>query len=117
MPDSDSLLARRGAHWTFDGQAFLECLRRIHSTGEASVPAFQHGVGDPEPDKIIVQPSHKVILIEGNYILYGRFWLKTDSCSSLHFGGAIFSMELCRLVGRLSSILRVWCALFTRLRN
>jgi pantothenate kinase len=33
------------------------------------VPAFDHEVHDPEEDAITILPSHKVILVEGNYLL------------------------------------------------
>jgi pantothenate kinase len=33
------------------------------------VPAFDHQVHDPEEDAITILPSHKVILVEGNYLL------------------------------------------------
>lgn len=72
MPDPDEKFARRGAHWTFDGEAFYQCLKQIRETGEASVPGFDHGVGDPCPGQISVNKQHKVIVVEGNYVLYDQ---------------------------------------------
>lgn len=72
MPDPDEKFARRGAHWTFDGEAFYQCLKQIRETGEARVPGFDHGVGDPYPGQINVTKQHKAIVAEGNYLLYGK---------------------------------------------
>ena len=46
--------ARRGAHWTFDAPAFVACISAIRQQGAASVPSFDHAVGDPVPDDIQV---------------------------------------------------------------
>jgi len=69
MPDPKEAYARRGAHWTFDADAFVACVRKVAATGEASVPSFDHGVGDPVPDDIHIKLSHKVVVVEGNYVL------------------------------------------------
>ena len=86
--------ARRGAHWTFDAPAFVACVRSLkgaggghpagggagngdrgepHDNGEeaVAVPSFAHGVGDPVPDDIRVASRHRVLLVEGNYLLLG----------------------------------------------
>lgn len=69
MPDPESLHARRGAHWTFNAEAFVAAMRRVR-TGEAvSLPSFAHGVGDPVEDDIRVEARHEVVLVEGNYLL------------------------------------------------
>lgn len=79
--------ARRGAHWTFDAEAFVDCVRQIRgapvgaapsrsssgtSGGVVSVPTFCHGVGDPASGGVTVRPQHRVVLIEGNYLLLGK---------------------------------------------
>jgi len=46
MPNPSEAYARRGAHWTFDAAAFVDCVRRIRQEGSALVPSFDHGVGD-----------------------------------------------------------------------
>jgi pantothenate kinase len=61
--------ARRGAHWTFDGAAFVAAIRRIKQQGAASLPSFDHGVGDPIEDDIQIDAAqHAVVLVEGNYL-------------------------------------------------
>lgn len=70
--------ARRGAHWTFDAAAFVDCIHRIKTSGKAIVPSFDHGVGDPVPDDITITKDNKVVLVEGNYLL-----LQTEPWSRL----------------------------------
>lgn len=61
--------ARRGAHWTFDAEAFVAAIRRIRQTGSAFLPSFDHGVGDPIEDDILIDSKHHaVVLVEGNYL-------------------------------------------------
>jgi len=88
--------ARRGAHWTFDAPAFVACVRSLKEAGgghaasgsarnddggephgdeeeaAVAVPSFAHGVGDPVPDDIRVAARHRVLLVEGNYLLLGE---------------------------------------------
>lgn len=81
--------ARRGAHWTFDAEAFVQCVQRLREApagapaavtasscedAGVAVPSFEHGVGDPVPDAVIVMPHHKIVLIEGNYLLLGDYF-------------------------------------------
>lgn len=40
--------------------------------GEATLPSFDHGVGDPVPDGITVLSQNKIVLVEGNYLLMGK---------------------------------------------
>lgn len=69
FPDPEAALARRGAHWTFDSEAFVAALEGLRQSGHGSFPSFMHGVGDPVSDNIVVTAEHKVVLIEGNYLL------------------------------------------------
>ena len=43
------------------------------------MPEFDHEVHDPEPGKIAIEPTHKIVLVEGNYLLlndlpWRRLW-------------------------------------------
>ncbi|KAL4458654.1 hypothetical protein ABPG75_013519 [Micractinium tetrahymenae] len=69
MPDPELAHARRGAEWTFDARAYHACLASIKREGRCLAPSFDHGVGDPRPGDIAVEPHHKVVLSEGNYLL------------------------------------------------
>ena len=45
--------------------------------GEGLFPSFDHAVGDPKEAEIHIEPHHRVVLIEGNYLLLGESILKT----------------------------------------
>ncbi|GAX75944.1 hypothetical protein CEUSTIGMA_g3387.t1 [Chlamydomonas eustigma] len=69
MPDPQEARARRGAHWTFDASAFIKCVSLVRESGEASCPSFDHAQGDPVEDAIHIRQHHRIVLIEGNYLL------------------------------------------------
>ncbi|GMH02377.1 hypothetical protein Nepgr_004216 [Nepenthes gracilis] len=69
MEDPKEAHARRGAPWTFDPARMLKCLQTLRSQGSVHAPSFDHSVGDPVEDDIFVTPQHKIVLIEGNYLL------------------------------------------------
>ncbi|KAJ2296317.1 hypothetical protein IWW55_005148 [Coemansia sp. RSA 2706] len=73
MPDAPEALRRRGAHWTFDGAAFIATMRRVRDSEHESVraPAFDHAVGDPVSDGIEIRPHHRIVLAEGLYAHVG----------------------------------------------
>ncbi|GJX23384.1 putative uridine kinase [Tanacetum coccineum] len=72
--------ARRGAPWTFNPDLFLKCLKTLREQGSVYAPSFDHGVGDPVEDDIFVNVQHKVVIVEGNYLLleYGT-WKEVSS--------------------------------------
>jgi pantothenate kinase len=57
LPDPGEAHARRGAPWTFDAAAFVECVRRVRGGGGVLAPSFDHGTGDPVADNIQVRHS------------------------------------------------------------
>ncbi|VFR02083.1 unnamed protein product [Cuscuta campestris] len=69
MEDPDEAHARRGAPWTFDPAALLTCLQTLRDEGSVYAPSFDHGVGDPAENDIFVNIHHKVVIVEGNYLL------------------------------------------------
>ncbi|KAL8214991.1 hypothetical protein R6Q57_004440 [Mikania cordata] len=69
MEDPKEAHARRGAPWTFDPDLFLKCLKTLREQGSVYAPSFDHGVGDPIEDDIYVNVHHKVVIVEGNYLL------------------------------------------------
>lgn len=69
MPNWQEAHAKRGSHWTFNSQRLLEVIRTIKRVGHGRAPSFDHAHGDPVEDDIIIETSHKVVLVEGNYLL------------------------------------------------
>lgn len=71
FPDPKHAFARRGAPWTFDAAGFVQKLTALQA-GQSRVtwPIFEHSVGDPVADAIVIEPSCQIILVEGLYILY-----------------------------------------------
>ncbi|XP_027352310.1 putative uridine kinase C227.14 isoform X1 [Abrus precatorius] len=69
MEDPEEAHARRGAPWTFNPLRLLTCLKNLRINGSVYAPSFDHGVGDPVEDDIFVNLQHKVVIVEGNYLL------------------------------------------------
>ncbi|XP_059625953.1 putative uridine kinase C227.14 [Cornus florida] len=69
MQNPEEAHARRGAPWTFDPKLLLTCLETLRNQGSVYAPSFDHGVGDPIEDDIYVNLQHKVVIVEGNYLL------------------------------------------------
>ncbi|CAL1696792.1 unnamed protein product [Somion occarium] len=80
FPDAKLAHDRRGAHWTFDGQSYVDFVRQLRkvpssttSDGEDVVyaPSFSHELKDPMPRAVIIRPHHKLVVIEGLYTFLG----------------------------------------------
>nr|KYP54791.1 Putative uridine kinase C227.14 family [Cajanus cajan] len=69
MENPNEAHARRGAPWTFNPLRLLTCLQNLRIHGSVYAPSFDHGVGDPVEDDIFVNIQHKVVIVEGNYLL------------------------------------------------
>jgi pantothenate kinase len=72
MPDAATAHARRGAAFTFDGDAFLALVRKLRAplapeTTTVFAPSFDHAVKDPVADDIAIAPAQRVVVFEGNY--------------------------------------------------
>ncbi|KAK1980273.1 P-loop containing nucleoside triphosphate hydrolase protein [Colletotrichum cereale] len=73
MPDPDNAHARRGAVWTFDGYSFCKLVVSLREplradTSSIYAPSFDHAVKDPKADDIVIQPYHRIVVFEGNYL-------------------------------------------------
>ena len=68
-PDAPSFLPRRGAPWTFDAEACYECFKEAKLQGEAVLPTYSREKSDPVPGGVRLKTSHKIVLVEGNYLL------------------------------------------------
>lgn len=63
-------MLRRGAPWTFDCDLLYEQLTEAKKNSEASLPIYDRQTSDPVPDKVLLEPHHKVVFIEGIYMLW-----------------------------------------------
>lgn len=72
-PDAAAAIYRRGAPDTFDPAALRECLHKIRSPdgpNELTLPGFDHAIGDPTPGAAFDRRVHRVVLVEGLYLLH-----------------------------------------------
>lgn len=62
---------RKGAPDTFDAVAYAAVLAAVREVPRRVVtaPAFDHAVGEPEPDALTVPTDADLVLTEGNYLL------------------------------------------------
>ena len=73
LPDPITAHARRGAAFTFDSSAFLTLVRKLRKpllpeSKTLYAPSFDHAVKDPVQDDIIIPPTARVVIFEGNYL-------------------------------------------------
>ena len=76
MPDPVESHRRRGAPFTFNVKKFKETVQRLKQSDERILaPSFDHSVKDPVEQDICIEPHHRIIVIEGNYILLDEpYW-------------------------------------------
>lgn len=81
FPDPKLAHDRRGAHWTFDGEGYVEFVQQLRrplqsESGALSdvpdgaviyAPSFSHELKDPTPNAISITPRHRLVIIEGLY--------------------------------------------------
>jgi pantothenate kinase len=73
LPDPVTAHARRGAHFTFDGDSFLSLVKNLREpicpeTKTVYAPSFDHSIKDPVADDIPILASVRIIIFEGNYL-------------------------------------------------
>jgi pantothenate kinase len=74
MPDPAEAHRRRGAAFTFDGEAYATFLASVRESIRADglsilAPSFSHELKDPTPDAIAILPHHRIVIFEGLYVL------------------------------------------------
>ncbi len=65
------LLALKGVPETFDAQRFVALIKEIESGKEEKIycPSYNREIHNPVEDSIIIENKHKIIIVEGNYLL------------------------------------------------
>ena len=70
MAEPKSAYARRGAPFTFNAHRFVMELIQARQSDTGTFPSYDHHVGDPVENAIILRDSpSQIVLVEGNYLL------------------------------------------------
>jgi len=77
--DGTKGMSRRGAPWTFDATALAEDLGKAKALGHASLPEYDRALSDPVDDAVVVEDSHQIVLVEGNYLILGTLAAQVDA--------------------------------------
>jgi pantothenate kinase len=77
MPNAEEAVFRRGAAFTFDGDKYLELVKKVREPLEPETytiyaPSFDHAVKDPVEDDIPIAPTTQVVIFEGLYTMLDR---------------------------------------------
>jgi pantothenate kinase len=69
--DRLGLRDRKGAIETFDGWGFVALLERVRREVDHTVyaPAFERHVDEPVAGELAIEPTVRVVIVEGNYLL------------------------------------------------
>jgi pantothenate kinase len=109
MAEAEMAHARRGAAFTFDGEAYLRLVRTLRQqepiddkTPTVHAPSFDHAVKDPVENDIPLRPYHRVLVFEGNYVALDKApWREAASMmDELWFVEVDFAVARKRLVKR-----------------
>ena len=73
MPDPTTAHRHRGAAFTFDDKAFLDLVKMLRKpllpeSKTVYAPSFDHAIKDPVADDIPIQPTLRIVILEGNYL-------------------------------------------------
>jgi pantothenate kinase len=73
LPDPTEAHRRRGAAFTFDGEAFVRLVAAARepltpTSKTIRAPSFDHAIKDPKEDDIAIEPTHRILVFEGLYI-------------------------------------------------
>jgi pantothenate kinase len=69
-PDGADYIKRKGAPWTFDAERCVELLTKAKEDMHASFPIYDRTISDPVDGGVELLRSHKIILVEGLYVLW-----------------------------------------------
>jgi pantothenate kinase len=70
VPEPGSLSLYKGGPFTFDAARLAADLRRLRETADpVALPAYDRTLHEPVDGRVLVQPSDRLVLVEGNYLL------------------------------------------------
>jgi pantothenate kinase len=81
-PDATTLLPRRGAPNTFDAELLVRTLKTVRGAGEGLLPTYSRELSDPIPSGPQLRRDHRVVIVEGNYLLLGSLVTDMDASES-----------------------------------
>lgn len=71
--DALGLRARKGAPETFDASGFLAMVQRLkHADEPVAIPVFDRMMDLSRASARLIEPRHRLLIIEGNYLLLDR---------------------------------------------
>jgi hypothetical protein len=59
----------KGAPETYDVASAFVCFEKIKAGGEVCYPVYSRQIHDPIPNGGCVEPRHRIVIMEGNYLL------------------------------------------------
>lgn len=71
--DAEGLRARKGSPETFDASGFLAMVQRLKSFDTpVAIPVFDRSMDLSRASARLIEPRHRLLIIEGNYLLLDR---------------------------------------------
>ena len=66
--DDMGMRHRKGAPETFDAAGFADTVKMLKSAPDIALPTFNRAFDKSVPNSIHVTPSHRIVVLEGNYL-------------------------------------------------
>jgi len=77
-PEAATLLPRRGSPPTFDAESLVEELKAARADRTRSLPTYSRKLSDPVCGGVELRPEHRIVFVEGNYLLIGALRANGD---------------------------------------
>lgn len=69
-PNGINYMKRRGAPWTMNASKCFQLLSQAKKDGYAELPTYSREISDPIPGGVTLFKYHKLVLVEGLYLLW-----------------------------------------------
>lgn len=82
--DPKNGLKRKGAPWTFDAERLCNDLLAAKVNKRALFPGYSRQISEPVPNQVRLEPQHKIVFVEGNWLLLGKLveeWERADGAN------------------------------------